>query len=352
MIKDSDDAGSGQRMTIEIEQATYKRLFGHAVSFDDNPDSVLNRVLDAHERNGRGPVGYAVLPVDTTDSVLNRTLDTRGQDGGESTAPCARQKAERRIDPRALPNLTHTKVLEAVIDGAPIPRPNWKNVLKALLHRAMGRAGSFGELHRSCQGTVPIVEGRKTDGGFGYIPALGVSIQGQNAQDVCIALVTVAQALGIAIDVSFMWRGKKEAAFPGERARLRIAGMGDGAVGEKVFDPGSRVGPQAQAAAPADQAVNGGDSTDTRRRRPGTALQRMLALMKRADGVTCAEVCDDRERHSGHRPHEHTIRSQVSKLMREGYPIETRYGRAGRKCTWHLASEPAPKPAPGPTSMR
>ena len=316
MIKNSDDAGSVRREVI-IEQATFERLSRHAVPLVDTADSVVNRALDALERG-------AVPP-----------------------APCERRKAERRIDPRALPNLTHTKVLEVVINGAPIPRPNWKNVLKALLHRAMRRVGSFGELHRLCQGKVPIVEGRKTDRGFEYIPALGVSIQGQNAQDVCVALVTVAQEFGIEVDIGLEWRDKEGAAFPGERARLRIAGMGNGEVGERVLGPGPRVEPQAQAAdqagrvTPAGQAVNGKDSIDVRRRhRPGTALQRMLALMKRADGVTCAEVCDDRERHSGHRPHEHTIRSQVSRLMGEGYLIETRYGRAGRKCTWHLASEP------------
>lgn len=226
MIKGSDDAGSGQRVVVEIERATYERLFGHAVSFDDNPDSVLNRVLDAHERNGKG---HAVPFVDTPDSVLNRTLGARGQDGRESAAPCRKRRAERRIDPRALPDLAHTKVLEAVIDGRRI-KPSWNPALRALLGCAMKRVGGdFGRLQGACQGKVNMVEECKADGGYRSVPeGLGISVQNLPATEACDAMVTVAQALGIAVDVGFMWRDKEEAAFPGERARLQIAGMVDG----------------------------------------------------------------------------------------------------------------------------
>lgn len=199
MIKDSGDAGSSQRVVIEIERATYERLFSHAVSFDDNPDSVLNRLL--------GP---------------------GGQDGGESTAPCERRKAECRIDPRALPNLTHTKVLEAVIDGRRI-KPSWNPAVRTLLGCAMKRVGrDFGRLREACQGKVNVVEGHKTDDGYRPVPDLSISVQSLPATEACDALVTVARALGIAVDVSFVWRDKEEAVFPGERARLQIAGMVDG----------------------------------------------------------------------------------------------------------------------------
>lgn len=225
MIKGSDDSGSGRRVVVEIERATYERLFGHAVSFDDNPDSVLNRVLDAHERNGRG---HAVPFVDTPAPVLNRTLDARGQDGRESAAPRGKRRAERRIDPRALPDLAHTKVLEAVIDGRRI-KPSWNPALRALLGCAMKRVGGdFGRLQEACQGKVHMVESRRKDGGYHRVPGLDISAQGLRATEACDALVTMAQALGIAVDVGFMWRDKEEAAFPGERARLQIAGMVDG----------------------------------------------------------------------------------------------------------------------------
>ncbi len=200
MIKSSDDAGSGQRVVIEIEQATYERLFSHAVSFDDNPDSVLNRLL--------GP---------------------GGQDGGESTAPCERRKAERRIDPRALPDLTHTKVLEVVIDGRRMRKPSWNPAVRTLLGCAMKRVGrDFGRLREACQGKVNVAEGRKTDDGYRPVPDLSISVQNLPATEACGALVTVARALGIAVDVGFEWRDKEGAAFPGERARLQIAGMVDG----------------------------------------------------------------------------------------------------------------------------
>ena len=85
---------------------------------------------------------------------------------------------------------------------------------------------------------------------------------------------------------------------------------------------------------------------EARRRRPSTALERMLDLMRRPEGATAHEICVDRAREDGTRPKEWTIRSQISNLVSKGgYGIETRYGRAGRKAVYHLNSMPAARPA-------
>jgi hypothetical protein len=192
--------GTATMPEITVQQATYERLERHAKAFVDTPDTVILRALDA--------------------------LDELAGTDGDRNGPAA--GAERRIDPRTLPNLTHTKVLDASIDGEPVARPNWNLLQEEMLRRAMKRVGSFEKLRRLC--TVNMVEGRKEDEGYSYLPDIDISVQGQDANAACRAAVTAAQGLGVALEIGFMWRLKEAAAHPGERARIVVATT-NGAVG-------------------------------------------------------------------------------------------------------------------------
>ena len=81
---------------ITVEQSTFERLQRHAEPLVDSADKVVNRALDALEQTGSRVVA----------------------DSGTSNS-------ERRIDPNDLPNLTHTKVLDASLDGDILAKPNW-----------------------------------------------------------------------------------------------------------------------------------------------------------------------------------------------------------------------------------
>jgi len=179
---------------ITIQQSTYERLERHAKAFVDSPDTVIMRALDA------------------LDEALGEAAPADGRRGAE---------AERHIDARALPNLTHTKVLDAAIGGEPVARPNWNLLQDKMLRRAMKRVGSFEKLRRLCP--VNMVEGRKEDEGYSYLPDLDISVQGQDANGACRAAITAAQGLGVALEIGFMWRLKEAAAHPGERGRIVVA---------------------------------------------------------------------------------------------------------------------------------
>jgi hypothetical protein len=178
------------QITIDIK--TYDRLQRHAKPFVDTPDTVINLALDALDQ-------------------------LSGSSSGSSGAVA---EPERRIDPRVLPRLTHTKVLDASIEGELIPKPNWNLLLDEILRRAIKRLGSFESLRKLCP--VNMVKGRKDDEGYSYIPEIDVSVQGQDANAACRTVVTAAQGLGMALDIGFMWRPKEGAAHPGERARIWI----------------------------------------------------------------------------------------------------------------------------------
>ena len=181
---------------ISLSQATYERLQRHAKPFVDTPEAVIQRALDALEQRSTES-----MPEDISDGSL-----------------------ERQIDARDLPRLTHTKLIDATIDEDRLAKPNWNSLLDEVLRQAMKRVSSFDELHRICP--VNMIEGRKEDEGYGYLPDIDVSVQGQDANGACRAVVTAAQALGINLDIGFMWRLKESAAYPGERGRIRVGGSG------------------------------------------------------------------------------------------------------------------------------
>jgi len=155
--------------------------------------------------------------------VIIRALDALDQIGDQTPRSNGRGRdAERRIDPRVLPNLTHTKVLDASVDGRPVAKANWNLLLDEILRLAMKRGGSFERLQKLCP--VNMVRGRKGDEGYDYLPDIDVSVQGQDANAACRAIVAAAQSLGVALDIGFIWRPKEGAAYPGERARLMLSG--------------------------------------------------------------------------------------------------------------------------------
>lgn len=181
-------------MQIDITDATFRRLQHHARPFEDTPDTVVTRALDALER-----------------------LD------GESRPPTNGSRDlpdDRRIDPHDLPNMAHTKVLEARLDGAPLDTLKWNALYRQMLLLAHDRFSDFNELRAFWPGNI--VTGTKNDDGYQHLPEIDVSLQGTHANAVVKALVEVASHFGIEMDIRFMWRNKPAAAFPGESARLAV----------------------------------------------------------------------------------------------------------------------------------
>ena len=178
---------------IPIEPSTFERLQSHARPLVDTVDSVINRGLDALKNLGTQP------------------------------APIVNGQANKRIiDPRFLPSLTHTKVLDAVIDGESLSKTNWSAVRNDMLQRGMKHFGSFEKLRKVCP--INIVQGKKEDEGYSYLSDIDISVQGQDSNGASRGIITLAQSLRIALDITFIWRLKDKAAYPGEQGRLTIRG--------------------------------------------------------------------------------------------------------------------------------
>ena len=184
--------------TVVIEQHTFERLQRHAEPLVDTLDSVINLAVDALERGELSPTDRATKrPSAASDDLL----------------------AFGSNDP--LPDLKHTRMLNAVVAGRPI-RANWNNVLRHMLRFAMDAGHSVDEIRRLC--AVNLVAGEKEDEGYRHLAEAGISYQGLNANGAAAAVVALAKGVGLTLELDFEWRQKAQALHPGRRARLRLPG--------------------------------------------------------------------------------------------------------------------------------
>ena len=174
---------------IEVQISTMEKLKKLAEPFVDTPETVILRALEA----------------------LGATTDTRPK-----AVPSS--QADINIDPRNIPNLTHTKLLSAKYEGKTVSRPNWNSVLDEILIRANKAGLKASDIQRLS--SINVREGKKTDEGYSYLDGINISVQGQDSNAACRGIVAMARHLKIRIELEFMWREKDGAAHPGKIASL------------------------------------------------------------------------------------------------------------------------------------
>jgi hypothetical protein len=185
--------------SIELSSQTFARLQALAVPLVDNPETVINRLIDFFEGREGAP-----SPVS----------GDRGGGGGDKI---------RQFSPVSPPHLTHTKVLAVEFCGKPLEHreANWNGLLNAAVREAKARAKSAAELKQLV--IIPFVDGQKTNEGYRFLSDIGISVQGQDSNVSWKAARHIAQKLGLQLSVTFEWREKEGAAFPGVTGRLSIA---------------------------------------------------------------------------------------------------------------------------------
>ena len=180
---------------IQINEATHKRLKSHAEPLEDSYDTVINRALDA--------------------------LEPR-------KAPIDKKKIDRNIiilDPNHFPNLTHTKILSATVNGNQMSRPhlNWSWIRNELIRIAMQQYHEDINWLRS-KSSTDIIEGYTQYDKYEYIQDLDISVAWTNTKKTSQALVNIALALSVPVKLTLKWRtNKKGAAYPGEIAILKVS---------------------------------------------------------------------------------------------------------------------------------
>jgi len=188
--------------SVDLTPQTFARLQAHAVPLVDSIESVINRIIDHYEAKSGTPFKSGT-PAHTTN-------------GGEP-------EQVREFSPTAPPDLTHTKILSIDFNGKSLDynQATWNGLLLVAIREAKNRAKSPADFKRSI--IVKFVEHPKNDEGYRYLSDVGISVQGQDANASWRAACHIAQQIGCQVRVTFVWRQKEGAAFPGVTGRLSVA---------------------------------------------------------------------------------------------------------------------------------
>jgi hypothetical protein len=178
---------------VELSDTTFARLQKLATPLVDNIESVVAKLADFYEKNNPSQ------SASSTETV----------------------QAERRPRPFLVaspPDLTHTKILSIKIGGSLLNKGTWNGLLFELVRRAKPHFSNSADAQRLI--LVNFVHGKKEDEGYRFIPEVGLSVQGQDANSAWKGAFHIARQLGIPIEVEFLWRDKEGAAFPGVTGHL------------------------------------------------------------------------------------------------------------------------------------
>lgn len=164
--------------------------------------------------------GHAVPLVDTIETVINRALDALDREGGGKGA--GPDDGVRTFDPAAPPSLSFTTVKSVVVGGRrhPPAETYWNSVLEAAVREAAKRGRTPTEIGELL--IVNHVVGPKEGGGYKFVAEAGVSVQGQDANGAWRAAFHIAAVLKIPIEVTFFWQSSAKAAFPGTVGRMTV----------------------------------------------------------------------------------------------------------------------------------
>jgi hypothetical protein len=137
-----------------------------------------------------------------------------------SEQPSKKGATIRTFDIKSVPSLRHTKLLSVKVGNETI-RPTWNGLLFDLIRRIpKDRLETPEEARRLI--IVNFVTGKKEDEGYRFLPGLGISVQGQDANDSWKGASHIAQKLGVPVEVEFLWRMKEGAVLPGSTGRLAV----------------------------------------------------------------------------------------------------------------------------------
>ncbi len=122
---------------------------------------------------------------------------------------------KKKFDPNQPPNLYFTKIISAKVENQ--SASNWNDLLRSATTIAFQHGWSVDKV---AELGIPIVPGHKTDSGYTPIPNTNASIQNVDANKAFRFTFLLAQKLRLSIKVSFKWRDKEGAAYPGQEGLL------------------------------------------------------------------------------------------------------------------------------------
>lgn len=147
---------------------------------------------------------------DASEKIMQRDVS--------STAP-----EEGDMEFRSAPGLSFTRVLAASVSGQTLTKSNWSGVLLQVI-AATKKKYRMDATTLSHELQIPSKPHEYVSEGYKYQSELGISIQGQSAQDAWKEIQRLANKHRLAVEVRFQWRENDKAQYPGRIGVLRAGG--------------------------------------------------------------------------------------------------------------------------------
>ena len=181
-------------ISIEIPENLYRRLQKHAIPFvDQTPLAVIERWADHFDAQSGGT----------------------GSKEGKLNLEVSEGESRKKFSPTHPPDLFHTRARGTF--GA-TPFSNWNDLLRIAHIAAFAKANSFDGLRTRTQ--AQIRKGNHSDSGYRFVPEIGVSIQGVDANHAWGYALQLAKYVSVPLQAFVEWRHNVKASHPGERAIL------------------------------------------------------------------------------------------------------------------------------------
>ena len=120
------------------------------------------------------------------------------------------------------PGLTFTRVISASIDGKDVQKPNWATLLLEAIAAIKSKGIGGDDLVKELE--VPASKSRLETQGYTFHQNLGISVQGQSAQDAWKEINRISDNWQVPVKVHFQWRHNPKAQHPGKEGVLRAGG--------------------------------------------------------------------------------------------------------------------------------
>lgn len=127
----------------------------------------------------------------------------------------------REFDADTPPDLRHTRVLSARFGNR--PATGWNNLVHAAHIEASSALASPERLKKVSKSNLMIgrAGSEETKKGYRYVSDINISIQNVSAEQAWLNVLGLARYVKAEVAVDFEWMEKSDAAYPGEKGRLR-----------------------------------------------------------------------------------------------------------------------------------
>lgn len=157
-------------------------------------------------------------PSQTIDAIVAQTMTKLDLERDVEEVAIADSDSDL-LEFKAAPGLAFTRVLGATVDGQPLPKANWASLLLAVVAAVKSQGLSADELVKALD--IPASRSKLNTQGYTYYQHLGISVQGQSAQDAWKECERLATKFQVPVEVHFQWRDNPKAQHPGRQGALR-----------------------------------------------------------------------------------------------------------------------------------